>query len=271
MLGPNSYGKSGIRLVKVTRHPDRHDLKDLTIAIRLEGDFEKAHTVGDNSAVLPTDTMKNTVYALASEGSLEEIESFGMVLARHFVESHAPVSRARIEISEHSWERLDVSGRPHRHAFRRAGEETRLARVVARSRRRAVRRGRNREPRHPQDRPFGFCGVSARPLHDPEGNHGPDPRHGALGRLDVRRVGTLLQRALEGRAPDASRDLRGPRQPIRPAHPPRDGRGRPRAPRRSAADPPDDAQQAPPGRRPVALWPAERERDLRGDRGAVTD
>ena len=130
MLGPNSYGKSGIRLVKVTRHPDRHDLKDLTVAIRLEGDFEKAHTVGDNSAVLPTDTMKNTVYALASEGSLEEIESFGVVLARHFVESHAPVSRARIEISEHFWERLDVSGRPHRHAFRRAGEETRLARIV---------------------------------------------------------------------------------------------------------------------------------------------
>jgi urate oxidase len=130
MLGPNSYGKSGIRLVKVTRHADRHDLKDVTVAIRLEGDFEKAHTVGDNSAVLPTDTMKNTVYALASENSLEEIESFGLVLARHFVRSHAPVSRARIEISERLWERLDVSGRPHRHAFRRAGEETRLARVA---------------------------------------------------------------------------------------------------------------------------------------------
>jgi urate oxidase len=130
MLGPNSYGKSGIRLVKVTRRPDRHDLKDVTVAVRLEGDFDKAHTVGDNSAVLPTDTMKNTVYALASEHSLEELESFGLVLARHFVQSHPPVSRARVEISEHLWERVDVSGRPHRHAFRRAGEETRLARIA---------------------------------------------------------------------------------------------------------------------------------------------
>jgi urate oxidase len=130
MLSANSYGKSGIRLVKVTRRPDRHDLKDVTVAVRLEGDFEKAHLAGDNSAVLPTDTMKNTVYALASENSLEEIETFGILLARHFVQSHAPVSRARVEISEHLWERLDRSGRPHRHAFRRAGEETRLARVT---------------------------------------------------------------------------------------------------------------------------------------------
>jgi urate oxidase len=130
MLGANSYGKSGIRLVKVTRRPDRHDLKDLTVAVRLEGDFEKAHTEGDNAAVLPTDTMKNTVYAFASERSLDEIESFGVALARHFVDTHAPVSRARIEIAEHLWERLEPSGRPHRHAFRRAGEETRVARVA---------------------------------------------------------------------------------------------------------------------------------------------
>jgi urate oxidase len=130
MLGANSYGKSGIRLVKVTRRPDRHDLKDLTVAVRLEGDFEKAHADGDNSAVLPTDTMKNTVYAFACERSLDQIESFGVALARHFVESHTPVSRASVEIVEHLWERLDPSGRPHRHAFRRAGEETRVARVT---------------------------------------------------------------------------------------------------------------------------------------------
>jgi urate oxidase len=130
VLGPNSYGKSGIRLVKVTRRPDRHDLKDLTVEVRLEGAFEKAHVDGDNAAVLPTDTMKNTVYALASERPLDEIESFGVLLARHFVETHAPVSRAGIEIAEHLWERLEPSGRPHRHAFRRAGEETRVARVA---------------------------------------------------------------------------------------------------------------------------------------------
>jgi urate oxidase len=129
VLGANSYGKSGIRLVKVSRQPDRHDLKDLTVAVRLEGDFERAHRDGDNSALLPTDTMKNTVYALASQNSVDEIEAFGVLLARHFVRSNASVSRARVEVAEHLWEHLDISGRPHRHAFRRSGAEMRLARV----------------------------------------------------------------------------------------------------------------------------------------------
>ena len=80
MLGANRYGKSGIRMVKLVRHPDRHELKDLTVAIAFEGAFESVHTLGDNSAVLPTDTMKNTVYALAKQHSLEHIEAFGLAL-----------------------------------------------------------------------------------------------------------------------------------------------------------------------------------------------
>jgi urate oxidase len=127
MLGPNSYGKSGIRLVKLTRGPDRHELSDLTVAVALEGAFQAAHVAGDNSAVLPTDTMKNTVYALASRGPLEPIEAFALLLARHFVASHAPVSRARVSIVQHPWERLDVSGRPQGTAFRRPDTETRRA------------------------------------------------------------------------------------------------------------------------------------------------
>ena len=74
-LGSNRYGKSGIRLVKVARDGARHSLRDLTVSVLLEGDFEAAHVIGDNTHILPTDTMKNTVYALAREqltGSIEE-------------------------------------------------------------------------------------------------------------------------------------------------------------------------------------------------------
>ncbi len=142
MLGPNSYGKSGIRLVKVTRGRDRHELADLTVAVELEGAFEAAHVAGDNSAVLPTDTMKNTVYALASRGPVEPIEGFALALAGHFVASHAPVSRARVSIVQHPWERLDVAGRPQGTAFRRPGGEVRLAEAaVERSGRTTVESG----------------------------------------------------------------------------------------------------------------------------------
>src|SRR6185437_1781796 len=62
-LAWNGYGKAAVRLVKVDRLAQRHELHDLTIEVQLQGDFGPAHA-GDNTQVLPTDTMKNTVYAL---------------------------------------------------------------------------------------------------------------------------------------------------------------------------------------------------------------
>ena len=66
-LATNRYGKSGVRLMRVTRHETHHDLDEWTVQVLLSGDFESAHTVGDNSKILPTDTMKNTVYFIARE------------------------------------------------------------------------------------------------------------------------------------------------------------------------------------------------------------
>ena len=68
-LGPNRYGKSAIRLVKVVRDGPRHTIRDLTVDIALEGDFTAAHVDGDNAHVVATDTMKNTVYAFAASTS----------------------------------------------------------------------------------------------------------------------------------------------------------------------------------------------------------
>lgn len=131
-LAGNGYGKSAVRLVTVRRHADAHELKDVTVAIRLEGDYESAYRDGDNRGVLPTDTMKNTVYALAAEHPVEEIEAFGLALAGHFLQD-ARLESARIELTEHLWERLSVGETPHPHAFRRAGGEKRTA-VVTRTR-----------------------------------------------------------------------------------------------------------------------------------------
>src|SRR5260370_21176017 len=61
-LAENRYGKSRGRLMKVTRHPHGHDLREWTVQVLLKGDFDTAHIEGDNSKILPTDTMKNTVY-----------------------------------------------------------------------------------------------------------------------------------------------------------------------------------------------------------------
>jgi hypothetical protein len=79
-LGENRYGKSRIRLVTVRRDGDRHDLRDLTVDISLEGDFEAAHVSGDNANLVATDTMKNTVYALARDRLTGSPEAFGLEL-----------------------------------------------------------------------------------------------------------------------------------------------------------------------------------------------
>ena len=121
-LSWNRYGKSRVRLVKIRRGPDSHDLIDLTLNVALEGAFERVYLEGDNSGCLATDTMKNTVYALARQNPIDHVESFASRLAAHF-SSKPGVSLVRIEAAEHPWTRLFAGGHPHPHAFARAGTE----------------------------------------------------------------------------------------------------------------------------------------------------
>jgi urate oxidase len=130
VLSHAGYGKSEIRLVKVTRHPDGHELRDLTVDVGLEGDFDAAYLAGDNTGLLATDTMRNAVYALSKEHPIDEIESFGRRLLEHFLAAGRGVRSARVHIVEHPWARLEVGGRPHQHAFQRGSGGNRVATVV---------------------------------------------------------------------------------------------------------------------------------------------
>jgi urate oxidase len=128
----NNYGKCRVRLMKVARHGARHEIQETTLKIALEGDFEKIHTVGDNSQCLPTDTMKNTVYVLAQQTpEIEEIEAFALRLVKHFLANNAHVSRVIIEIIEHGWTRINLSEEPHPHSFTKSGDEKRTTRINA--------------------------------------------------------------------------------------------------------------------------------------------
>jgi urate oxidase len=132
-LQKNAYGKNAINLSKVIRHPDHHEIRHLSVDIALEGDFEAAHTAGDNSSILPTDTMKNTVYAFARQHLTASIEAFGLILAGHFLEHNPPVCDVRITLTEYCWKRLLVEGIPHPYAFINGGSEKHIA-IVSKSR-----------------------------------------------------------------------------------------------------------------------------------------
>ena len=127
----DNYGKSRVRLLKVARNGEWHSIQETTVKIALEGDFNEIHTVGDNSLCLPTDTMKNTVYALAHQtAEIEEIESFAMRLAEHFLSNNPQISRVIIEIVEHGWTRME-NDEPHPHSFIKGSNEQRTTKVSA--------------------------------------------------------------------------------------------------------------------------------------------
>jgi urate oxidase len=123
LLGRNNYGKSEIRLVKVKRDTDRHEIWDLSVDVALEGDFEAAHVAGDNSKLLATDTMRNTVYALAKDHLAGSIEEFGLRLVDHFLEAGPTVERVRVGVTGLPWDRIEVNGQRHPHSFVRGSGE----------------------------------------------------------------------------------------------------------------------------------------------------
>src|SRR5579863_2898576 len=102
-LGENCYGKSRVRLSRITRHADRHDFNEWTVQMLLQGDFESSFTEADNGKILPTDTMKNTVYSIARDSKAATIEEFATELGDYFLDNQPQVSKASVEIEEKAW------------------------------------------------------------------------------------------------------------------------------------------------------------------------
>jgi urate oxidase len=120
-LGPNQYGKAENRVVRIYRDTPRHQIRDLNVSTSLRGHFDAAHTVGDQTDVLPTDTQKNTVFAYAKKIGVASIEEFALALADRYLEAAPAAEGARIEIDEYAWDRIQVDGAGHDHSFVRSG------------------------------------------------------------------------------------------------------------------------------------------------------
>ncbi|QKG25797.1 factor-independent urate hydroxylase [Actinomadura verrucosospora] len=122
VLGPNRYGKAEVRVVRVTRDGGTHRIRDLNVGVFLSGDMDEVHLTGDNGAVLTTDTQKNTVFAFAKKYGIGELEEFGLLLARHFVDSQPTIHHARVRLEEYAWDRITGP-----HSFVKGGTEVRTA------------------------------------------------------------------------------------------------------------------------------------------------
>jgi urate oxidase len=140
-LAENNYGKQRVRILRLSRKGNQHEVQELSIGIRLEGDFRAAHTQGNNQKILPTDTMKNIVYVLARKNPVETPENFCLQVASHFLTTNSQVSQARVNAEETLWTRLPFGGKSHPHTFTCASGEKRTANVSSTREETAVRGG----------------------------------------------------------------------------------------------------------------------------------
>lgn len=126
----NSYGKSEVRLTKVIRNGPRNALLEFSVDVELQGDFAESYTAGDNSKLVATDSMKNTVYVLAKENNFDSAEAFALILAKHFVKTYPQVLSSNVVVRQLNWQRINVGGQPHDHSFVAGGSDTLEAHAV---------------------------------------------------------------------------------------------------------------------------------------------
>jgi urate oxidase len=129
-LGENRYGKSRVRLSRITRHGDRHDFNEWTVRVLLEGDFETSFIEADNSKILPTDTMKNTIYSIARDSKATTIEEFAIDLGDYLLANNPQVTGVLVEVEEKAWEQMVVDGSPEATTFKLGGPEVQTVRAV---------------------------------------------------------------------------------------------------------------------------------------------
>jgi urate oxidase len=123
-LGLNQYGKAESRVVRIVRDTPRHEIRDLNVSTSLRGEFEDAHITGDQAAVLPTDTQKNTAFAYAKLHGVDSIEDYALALGQRLLEACPAASAAQVRVEEYGWDRIGD------HSFVRRGGAVRTCVVT---------------------------------------------------------------------------------------------------------------------------------------------
>ena len=113
----NRYGKGRVRVMRIHRDGERHEVSELNVKVMVEGDFARTYTDGDNSNSVSTDTIKNIVNVTARENTGLCPEEFCQVLAKKYLHHYPQVASVVVKAHETRWNRLSFGGKPHPHSF----------------------------------------------------------------------------------------------------------------------------------------------------------
>ncbi|KAH9821180.1 hypothetical protein DFH28DRAFT_951732 [Melampsora americana] len=118
------YGKEKVRVFRVVRQAQWHDVVEYTVSVLLEGQIHSSYTHADNTVVVATDSMKNTVNVFAKTSPyVMTPELFALHLGIHFVSTYKHINQSNVKIISHRWTRIPISEKPHPHAFSRDGND----------------------------------------------------------------------------------------------------------------------------------------------------
>ncbi len=135
VLAENHYGKSRVRVLRVTRHATHHDVHEWTVGVYLTGDFAPVFTHGDNTGITATDTMKNAVYSVARTSTAATLEAFAAELAAFFTTRNPALTSARVTVEEKMWVRITADGpagrEKHGSAFLQRGPDVATTTAVS--------------------------------------------------------------------------------------------------------------------------------------------
>ncbi|EER29704.1 hypothetical protein D8B26_003718 [Coccidioides posadasii str. Silveira] len=128
-LAAARYGKENVKVCKVHRDTTTgwQTVTEMTVSVLLEGDIESSYTKADNSVVVATDSMKNTIYILAKQHPVTSPELFASIIGSHFIEAYKHIHAAHVNIVAHRWTRMAIDGKLHPHSFMRDGMDVRIA------------------------------------------------------------------------------------------------------------------------------------------------
>ena len=126
-----TYGKDHVRVMRIDRKSDRHEVRELTVRAMLTGAFDGAFTDADNTTSVATDTVKNVINVVARENLGLGTELFCAAVGRKLLDSYPEVESVTVTGHETKWARLMVDGAPHGHSFLLDSNGKPFARVIS--------------------------------------------------------------------------------------------------------------------------------------------
>uniref|UniRef100_A0A8B9CKV1 Uricase n=1 Tax=Anser brachyrhynchus TaxID=132585 RepID=A0A8B9CKV1_9AVES len=111
------YGKNTIKFLRLHREGKKHFVKEVEVCTHLRLTSAHEYLDGNNSFVIPTDTIKNIVLVLAKKNGIPTLEQFAIDICKHFMTTFCQVAYVKTYVQEVPWQRLHENGVPHIHSF----------------------------------------------------------------------------------------------------------------------------------------------------------